>query len=245
MRRIVIFLLLMHFFSPTSSLQKVQAEQSSLTDAILPHLDVATATQFYDMFTAVDTLFTQEGIFYWAAFGTLLGAVRHHGIIPWDDDLDLAIFDYDLGKVLQLKDSLAAKGLVLYSNQDYIKIYLAQGKVILKADGTPLPWKYPFIDIFPMGLFDGKVSYLSERLRLQLGEKEWIEPSSLEKPLQKVSFGPFLIPIPYGAHHYLERIYGSDYLEVAYADYDHSSEVKREKIKVTLVDRSPAPYRGH
>lgn len=43
----------------------------------------------------IDKVCKRHGITYWLDYGTLLGAVRHGGFIPWDDDADLCVFKKD------------------------------------------------------------------------------------------------------------------------------------------------------
>ena len=51
-----------------------------------------------DMAVAIRDILEKYNIPYMIAYGTLLGAIRHEGFIPWDDDFDFYLFDdtYDL-----------------------------------------------------------------------------------------------------------------------------------------------------
>ena len=53
------------------------------------------------MLRFVDGICRQEGLTYWLSGGTLLGAVRHQGFIPWDDDADLMMPRPDYERFLE------------------------------------------------------------------------------------------------------------------------------------------------
>ena len=60
-----------------------------------------------EVLSEIDRICTKHGIHYFADWGTLLGAVRHGGFVPWDDDLDIVMKREDYQRFLSVaKDEM-------------------------------------------------------------------------------------------------------------------------------------------
>lgn len=77
----------------------------------------------------VISFFDNHNIKYFAGFGTAIGAVRHNGIIPWDDDFDIIIYRDDVDKLLALNEELEKNGYKFVTFYDE-KYYFPQSKII-------------------------------------------------------------------------------------------------------------------
>ena len=54
----------------------------------------------FDLLEALDTIAKRHDIPYFLAYGGLLGAIRHHDFIPWDNDVDVQITRADLDQLI-------------------------------------------------------------------------------------------------------------------------------------------------
>lgn len=102
-----------------------------------------------EMLLAFDRLCRRHGIAYQLAAGTLLGAIRHGGFIPWDDDIDVCLRRADYERLLALPPAelapayrLRHAGLEPGCGFLFSKMVSGGGETATRA----------FIDIFP---FDG------------------------------------------------------------------------------------------
>lgn len=127
-----------------------------------------------DLLAELDSVCKKNNLQYYATGGTLLGAVRHQGYIPWDDDIDLMMHREDYEKLCEIApqefrhpyffqteytDPGSLRGHAQLRNSD------TTGMLEWEANNTPINQGI-FIDIFPLDVITEDSAKLQEQIRV-------------------------------------------------------------------------------
>ena len=82
-----------------------------------------------EILTEVDKICRKHDIKYFLAYGTLLGAVRHKGFIPWDDDIDIGMRREDYDKFLKIANKVLNEQYFCQSIYSETEYYLPFAKI--------------------------------------------------------------------------------------------------------------------
>ena len=170
------------------SLSEIQKEEMNILCDFVDFLDVYNIT-------------------YYLCGGTLLGAIRHKGFIPWDDDVDIIIPRPDYEKVLGLirsgvyKSSFECTGYELNNSTfPFIKVINKNIKLDCKNKIDDYLW----IDVFPLDGYPNEKRDYFRKIRLfqilfflkrdQLLKAPYMGNSLIRKYLKKIVLF-FMIPL--------------------------------------------------
>ena len=142
-----------------------------------------------EILKVIDGICAAHGLRYSLYAGTLLGAVRHGGFIPWDDDLDICMPREDYDRLLALWDRVAPQGYLLQNKENSPRF--TQSFTKIRKDHTTFLQDEReigayhtgiFVDIFPVDRIpNGKLRrmlFYWHGMQYQLYTREFVPPKA-------------------------------------------------------------------
>lgn len=156
-------------------------------------------TKITEIIFDLDKIFSENKITYYLMGGSALGAVRHSGFIPWDDDLDIFVMYDDLITIKNLGNKMGEKfyyeeGLKKNPPDPCSKIkvkgttYLEKGAKIENGDHRF------FIDVMPLinvsnNFITRRIQYIAAKMLVlkSLSNKEYYTKSKIKNIIIKIA----------------------------------------------------------
>ena len=199
-------------------------------EQILKGTSLEMVDLIYETLEVIDRILRNAKLNYTIICGTLLGSYRHGGLIPWDDDADIAVEIKDVDALVSLTDAFAEEGFTLEKEWDIgYRVWHPHRAIIRESDLVAIP----FVDIFLILTDDSKY--------------EVLKGASYLFPGETLPFGCFdrLVDVPFGhltlrgmnktdTLRHLDENFGDDWNRVAWRVFDHVTGGDLPKICVAL-----------
>jgi lipopolysaccharide cholinephosphotransferase len=154
--------------------------------------------ELVEMLKFLDDICKKHNIRWWLSSGTLIGAARHGGFIPWDDDLDIAMLRSDYKRLKKILLELNDERYVLHcmdNDVEYVNLFgkLRKREGVIGAASRRYnyyKWRGIGLDIFPVE----RSNYLAARIASVLYNNlqhltSYIKWGWLRKPLIRLIEG--------------------------------------------------------
>ncbi len=150
------------------------------------------------LFSAFHKITKRFGVTYCLDSGTLLGAVRHGNIIPWDDDIDVQMTKSDIRTLLRHREDIRELGYRIGFRDKIYRFEKVRRDRKYGSDG--------YIDIFEVRERNGRIEY-AEKQNREIWPNYWFKVSE-KGPLKLYRFGRLMVLGPKDPYPYLKRAYG-------------------------------------
>ena len=207
----------------------------------LKFTDATTVKRLYAIARVVDEAFKEAGIHYWATAGTLLGCVRHQGLIPWDDDLDVCMYEEDKAKLDKLERLLNDSGFQL-TESPTVGYYIFHESESENVTEHVSYHRYPFCDVWLMAREGDRRCMSDKRGMVSYPEEYYNHQDTVQT--ERRAFGDLFLNCPVNSEEYLTRNYGENCLtEGMTPHWDHINKCDLKPVRFKLEKEHYQPAR--